>query len=194
MNLQEVPMSLADKIKAARKAKGWTQQQAAEQIQIQQSYLSKLENGLFVPSEDVIEKLANTYHIDLASNASTIEKQSLIEKFNMWLTLLAVFLIASGYLQLFFSDTYYTYQLTSTSSNQFVHFHVTDRYHGEKYIPENARPNRYYQLIGEREISRPENNLLKLCGLLLLIMVAYCHIQQWRKATKILINSEIREQ
>lgn len=56
-------MILTEKLKALRKSKGWTQAQAADAIAIQQSYLSKLENGLFEPSEEVIAKIALAYKI-----------------------------------------------------------------------------------------------------------------------------------
>ncbi|WP_256729588.1 MULTISPECIES: helix-turn-helix domain-containing protein [unclassified Pseudoalteromonas] len=53
--------SLGKELKRLRSDKKWTQAFAAREIGIQQSYLSKLENGQFIPSPEVIEKLKRCY-------------------------------------------------------------------------------------------------------------------------------------
>jgi len=58
-------MHLGEKIKSLRKEKNWTQPQLAEAIGIEQSYLSKLENGKSVPSADIFELLLSTFEIDV---------------------------------------------------------------------------------------------------------------------------------
>ncbi|XQF92916.1 helix-turn-helix domain-containing protein [Pseudoalteromonas espejiana] len=53
--------ALGMELKRLRANKKWTQAFAAREIGIQQSYLSKLENGQFIPSPEVIEKLKLCY-------------------------------------------------------------------------------------------------------------------------------------
>ncbi len=53
--------ALGMELKRLRANKKWTQAYAAREIGIQQSYLSKLENGQFIPSTEVIEKLKLCY-------------------------------------------------------------------------------------------------------------------------------------
>ncbi len=59
-------MHLGDKLKTLRKSKGWTQPQLAEAIGIEQSYLSKLENGKSIPSSDIFELILKTFEINIA--------------------------------------------------------------------------------------------------------------------------------
>lgn len=54
-------------IREIRHHKAWTQPEAARQIGIEQSYLSKLEAGKSYPSEDVFSSLMAVYAIDLPS-------------------------------------------------------------------------------------------------------------------------------
>jgi len=56
-------MKLGDKIKQLRNDAGLTQPELAEKSQIEQSYLSKLENEKGSPSFDVIEKIANAFDL-----------------------------------------------------------------------------------------------------------------------------------
>ena len=58
-------MRFGDYIRNARRERGWTQPDAAKQIGIEQSYLSKLESGKSFPSEDVFAALKSTYALDL---------------------------------------------------------------------------------------------------------------------------------
>ena len=57
-------MHLGEKLKSLRKEKDWTQPQLAEAIGIEQSYLSKLENGKSIPSADIYELILKTFEID----------------------------------------------------------------------------------------------------------------------------------
>lgn len=45
-------------LRSLREKAGWTQPEAAEKIEIEQSYLSKLETGKCFPSEDIFSKLS----------------------------------------------------------------------------------------------------------------------------------------
>jgi len=52
--------SLGKRIKAVRKAKGFTQEQLAESIGIDPKHLSRVECGINLPSIDLLTKIANT--------------------------------------------------------------------------------------------------------------------------------------
>ncbi len=54
-------MKLGDKLRTLRELQGWTQPQAAENIGIEQSYLSKLENDRSVPSLEVFRRILTSY-------------------------------------------------------------------------------------------------------------------------------------
>lgn len=59
-------MKFGDYIRELRQSLRWTQPEAASQIGIEQSYLSKLESGKSYPSEDVFSGLISAYSIDLS--------------------------------------------------------------------------------------------------------------------------------
>lgn len=59
-------MRFGDYIRALRRELQWTQPEAAQQIGIEQSYLSKLESGKSYPSEDVFSSMKSVYNIDVA--------------------------------------------------------------------------------------------------------------------------------
>ncbi|MEM1410842.1 MAG: helix-turn-helix transcriptional regulator [Pseudomonadota bacterium] len=65
-------MTFGEYLKAQRDARGWTQPMAAEKIGIEQSYLSKLETGKAVPSEEMFERLLIAYGIDLDRMAGEV--------------------------------------------------------------------------------------------------------------------------
>lgn len=81
----------------------------------------------------------------------------------------AIFLLIISYLALLFPDTYYTYQLNNSRSTV-IHYHVTDQYYGERYSVNDHDNNQYYQLIGQRQITRKENQWLTAIGLILLFI------------------------
>lgn len=58
-------MKFGDFIKARRNELGWTQPEAATRVEIEQSYLSKLENGHSIPSDDVFARLCRVYEIEI---------------------------------------------------------------------------------------------------------------------------------
>ncbi len=60
-------MKFGDYLKQCRSDKGWTQPEAAHHIEIEQSYLSKLETGKAAPSDDVFTRLSSVYGIDAAA-------------------------------------------------------------------------------------------------------------------------------
>ncbi|MEL7032075.1 MAG: helix-turn-helix domain-containing protein [Pseudomonadota bacterium] len=59
-------MRFGDYIREIRRDLNWTQPQAAKEIGIEQSYLSKLESGKSYPSEDVFSSIIDRYKIDLS--------------------------------------------------------------------------------------------------------------------------------
>lgn len=58
-------MKFGDFIKARRNELGWTQPEAATRVEIEQSYLSKLENGHSIPSDDVFARLCRVYEFEI---------------------------------------------------------------------------------------------------------------------------------
>jgi len=58
-------MKFGDYIRQCREKQKWTQPEAASKIDIEQSYLSKLETGKSHPSEDIFDKLAKVYKINI---------------------------------------------------------------------------------------------------------------------------------
>lgn len=58
-------MRFGDYIRDTRRGLKWTQPEAAKEIGIEQSYLSKLESGKSYPSEDIFSSLVKVYKLDL---------------------------------------------------------------------------------------------------------------------------------
>jgi transcriptional regulator with XRE-family HTH domain len=57
-------MKFGDYLKNRRTDLGWTQPDAAAKVSIEQSYLSKLETGKSIPSEDVYQRLVEAFSLD----------------------------------------------------------------------------------------------------------------------------------
>ncbi|MBH0057710.1 helix-turn-helix transcriptional regulator [Pseudoalteromonas sp. SWXJZ94C] len=150
-------LSLGMELKRLRANKKWTQAFAAREIGIQQSYLSKLENGQFIPSLDVLEKLSTCYQVSFESFIPIKTKQNIINNNLKWLITLLftigilIWLCAS--FNIFYSETYFTYQ---AKQGEFWAINVIETYKGEKYIEGDA----VYEIIGQRDISRLENRIL----------------------------------
>ena len=66
-------MHFGDKLRQLRKQKDWTQPQLAEAIGIEQSYLSKIENGKSTPSADIFQLILDAFSIDTASLLEEID-------------------------------------------------------------------------------------------------------------------------
>ncbi|WND03378.1 helix-turn-helix transcriptional regulator [Temperatibacter marinus] len=64
-------------LKKEREAREWTQPQAAEAIGIEQSYLSKLENGKAIPSTETFEQLMACYEFDLKKLGEAVDDSEL---------------------------------------------------------------------------------------------------------------------
>ena len=54
-------MTMGEFLRSLREQKQWKQPEAAQQIAIEQSYLSKLENNKAVPSTDIFQRLQQVY-------------------------------------------------------------------------------------------------------------------------------------
>jgi transcriptional regulator with XRE-family HTH domain len=52
------PVNLAERVRELRKARGWTLEQAAAQVGLARSTLSKIENGQMSPTYEALKKLA----------------------------------------------------------------------------------------------------------------------------------------
>jgi transcriptional regulator with XRE-family HTH domain len=65
-------MKFGDYLKNRRIELGWTQPDAAAKAGIEQSYLSKLETGKSVPSEDVYQRLVKAFSLDTEAMVATL--------------------------------------------------------------------------------------------------------------------------
>jgi len=174
-------MELADKLLQLRKNQGLTQAHAAKKIDIQQSYLSKLENGHYVPSPDVIVKLCIAYNVKSEELVPSPHKSSKLSMIAGALSIFAVALILSGYFTLFFPQTYYTYKISPVeevaSSSFQLKAQVTDQYLGDMYVEKLSDINYKFELLSQREISRKENRWIIAIGVLVLVVsVGYLFI------------------
>ena len=180
-------MNLSQKLIRLRKERGWTQSHAAQHIDIQQSYLSKLENGHFVPSDDVISKLCDAYNIKEAELTESKQKENvdLTMRVSVLLTI-SFFLILAGQFSLFFSQTYYNYKTQPVDINNkssfVLNFHLTDEYLGENYI-EKVEGNEYkFELVAQRDVARKENGWLTAIGILIMLStLSYFLLKRIRK-------------
>ena len=169
-------MRFSEKLIQLRKDKDWTQAIAARNIAIQQSYLSKLENGRYIPSEEVIEKLCNAYDVSRTELMIPNTEHQSRTKYWVLAMLLGLVFALMGYLSLIFPQTYYTYKTTAIDvvdpSVLSLNYHMTDQYQGERYIEKFSSNTYEYVLIAERDILRKENRWLIAFGLLLIITSA----------------------
>ena len=70
-------MKFGDYIRQCREKQKWTQPEAASKIDIEQSYLSKLETGKSHPSEEVFNKLVKVYKINIDELYNQISSEEL---------------------------------------------------------------------------------------------------------------------
>jgi len=129
-------MNFGDKVRQLRKDKHFTQPELAEAMGIEQSYLSKLENGKSLPSNDVLNRILDVFAIDVGDLVDDLDqgvrnqlrqipdiaehynqqKQLMIGNRRRWLlasSVLVAFgvaLIYAGSVHLFFSNIVYQYK------------------------------------------------------------------------------------
>lgn len=177
-------MKLAEQLIALRKEKGWTQAEAARKILIQQSYLSKLENGHFVPSEEVLQKLSKAYCVKPKTLRNHAQKRFPVKFPPLFLSLLGIFLILTGSNSMLFSSTYYTYKTepvkTIDETELYLDYHLSDTYLGERFISEESGTKYHFVLIASREIQRRENNILTILGIALVLFSLSFYFNRWR--------------
>ena len=65
-------MKFGEYLRHKRAERGWTQPEAATRAKIEQSYLSKLENGRSIPSGDTYHRLVDAYGIDAQEMVSVL--------------------------------------------------------------------------------------------------------------------------
>jgi len=129
-------MNFGDKVRQLRIDKNLTQPELAEAMGIEQSYLSKLENGKSLPSNDVLNRILDVFAIEVGDLVDDLDqgdrnqlrqipdiadhfnrqKQLMIGNRQRWLLItsvlvaLGVALIYAGSVHLFFSDKVYQYK------------------------------------------------------------------------------------
>jgi len=167
-------MDLGHKLIKLRKKKTWTQAYAANVIDIQQSYLSKLENGRHLPSPEVLDKLCIAYDISLNKLLSTELKKTNNFIFLSLLCAASFSIILIGYFALLYPQTYYTYKISPvkplSKQESYLKIHLTDQYLGEYYIKGIANNEYTYELVAEKEIFRQENRLIVAIGVVLTLL------------------------
>lgn len=166
-------MDLAEKLVQLRKGLGWTQAIAAKKITIQQSYLSKLESGQYLPSEEVINKICLAYEVKTEELLPSPKKKKNNDYIWIISSVIGLIFILVGYFSLVFPQTYYTYKVKSVdvlSSKQHINYHLSDHYQGEKYRQTFDDVKYEYSLVAQRDISRAENRWLIACGCLLIFL------------------------
>ena len=65
-------MKFGDYLRQKRQDRGWTQPEAALKGEIEQSYLSKIETGKAIPSEEVFDRLAEIYDLEASEFMSLL--------------------------------------------------------------------------------------------------------------------------
>jgi len=129
-------MNLGEKLRHLRQSRNLTQPELAEALGIEQSYLSKLENGKYVPSSDVFARILDVFKMqvgelvdDLDQGARnqlrqlpevaqhfSAQKELMIGSRRRWLFASAILiavgtgLVYGGSVDLFVSDTTYEYK------------------------------------------------------------------------------------
>lgn len=87
-------MSIGNRLRHWRQVRQLTQPELAERAGIEQSYLSKLENHRSIPSDAVLERLADALAIDTSSLLEASETQSMRP---IWWLLAGGLLFISGF-------------------------------------------------------------------------------------------------
>ena len=76
--------NLGFKIRQMRKAHGWTQEQLAEKIGIDNKHLSRIEKGYHMPNYQIIKKLAQTFNFDIRNFEDiSVEEISIPDKITL---------------------------------------------------------------------------------------------------------------
>lgn len=159
--------ALGMELKRLRSDKKWTQAFAAREIGIQQSYLSKLENGQFIPSPEVLEKLSSCYGISFneylpASPIKAAQTPKLAIMCSL-MFILAITVWLCAHYEIFYPETYFTYQ---AKLDDFLAFNVSQQYQGERFIEGDVT----YQIVGERQVSRIENRILVVASVVCILI------------------------
>jgi transcriptional regulator with XRE-family HTH domain len=154
-------MHFGEKIKQLRTLKNWTQPQLAEAIGIEQSYLSKLENGKSVPSADIFQLILKVFEMDTHTilnevDSSVIHRQlrqipevanflkhresATIRNRKIWIfgasvsTILGIVLAVSSFFALVFPETQYNYKSTGivlAGESKEIFSNYLDNYYGD---------------------------------------------------------------
>lgn len=69
-------MDLGDKLRQLRQDRNWTQPELAESLGIEQSYLSKLENGKSLPSNDSLNRILDVFGLDIGELVDDLDQRA----------------------------------------------------------------------------------------------------------------------
>ncbi len=134
-------MDLGKKFVDVRKSKKMTQAIAARQIGIQQSYLSKIETGRHLPSEEIISKICDVYGIEvnevvdsMSSNRQQGKRKNMhVLVFLRGLVATGVLLLILGGFSLIYPQIFYTYKVIAKDKSESAGYHLSNSYLGEIY-------------------------------------------------------------
>lgn len=182
--IRELEMDLADKLVQHRKELGWTQAIAAKKISIQQSYLSKLESGQYIPSEEVINKICSAYKVKPGDLLPAPNKKSRSNYYLIMCGFIGIVLLLVGYLALVYPQTYYTYKAMQiappvSQAQANINYYVIDEYKGENYIKSFDESKYEYSLVAQRDVSRVENRWIIAVGLFLILITLSTSIYKY---------------
>ncbi len=69
---KRVVRKFGKRLRQLRKAKGWSQQELASMLEVEQSYVSAIETGVFGPSFIKLARLAEAFGITIAELCSSL--------------------------------------------------------------------------------------------------------------------------
>lgn len=70
-------MTFGEFLKQQRESREWKQPEAAQEIAIEQSYLSKLENNKAIPSPDIFDRLMKVYQFSIQQISEQVQSSEL---------------------------------------------------------------------------------------------------------------------
>lgn len=189
---EEREMTFGDKLKSLRVTRDWTQPEAAAAIGVEQSYLSKLENGS-IPSAEVFRRLLDGLQTSMEEVLEGLDTDSLnklrriaevddyladrarvsVVRHRRYITALiatvalGAALIYAGLSGMFFPEVVYGYAAVTQDREAEVRsdeVYLTHRYRGYSFTLSTDSGTLTYNLEDERSIDRWQNKLVTFVG------------------------------